>query len=248
MLAFKLLSLALQSTSSIFSSKPKAESDLEVAYYDPKVNGGSMLDNAGSGGGEPLNVIISGHSSPEVLTDDGFLNYAQAIGFSFECLHQHLGDPQSANLGDGNGWVNQTIELRWDFGSADIGTCLESLVGGNHFRRGSTWLGSSEQSISRRPCRGPSLTIGEYASNLYVSLGRVSQEEDVFDGHTIVVDGYTKGRDLLVAAAVGKTTHHRVKYRTTAQNITNLLPAGSEGVNHGIATDGVTVLLTVTIT
>lgn len=70
----------------------------------------------------------------------------------------HLeGNPQSANLGDGNGWVNQTVcppplvlimcqkltkprshiqmELRADFADYELGTCLESLVGGNHFRR-----------------------------------------------------------------------------------------------------------------
>lgn len=29
-----------------------------VAYYDPNANGGSMLDDAGSGGGEPLNVSL----------------------------------------------------------------------------------------------------------------------------------------------------------------------------------------------
>ena len=40
----------------------------------------------------------------------------------------------SANLGDGNGWVNQTIELRQDYDNEGIGTCLESLIGGNHFR------------------------------------------------------------------------------------------------------------------
>lgn len=39
-----------------------------------------MLDNAGDGYGEPLNVIISGESSPEVLTYNGFYNFAQAIG------------------------------------------------------------------------------------------------------------------------------------------------------------------------
>lgn len=53
---------------------------------------------------------------------------------SEECLDIHLGSPFSANLGDGHGWVNQTIELRQDYGSADLGTCLESLIGGNHFR------------------------------------------------------------------------------------------------------------------
>ena len=40
----------------------------------------------------------------------------------------------AANLGDGNGWVNQTMELREDYGVPSIGTCGESLVGGNHFR------------------------------------------------------------------------------------------------------------------
>ena len=54
---------------------------------------------------------------------------------SEECFGIHLGAPQSANLGDGNGWVNQTIELRQDFGLSGIGTCFESLIGGNHFRR-----------------------------------------------------------------------------------------------------------------
>lgn len=53
---------------------------------------------------------------------------------SFECLGIHLGGPQSANLGDGNGFVNQTTELRQDFGNAETGTCLESLIGGNHLR------------------------------------------------------------------------------------------------------------------
>ena len=77
-----------------------------------------MLDNAGGGLGEPLNIIVSGLSSPAVLTYDGFYNYAQAIGLwvlchrvsqsyfkhpnsSEECLGFHLGGPQSANLGDG---------------------------------------------------------------------------------------------------------------------------------------------------
>ena len=46
----------------------------------------------------------------------------------------HIGNPFSANLGDGNGPVNQTIELRQDYGNAELGTCLESLIGGNHFR------------------------------------------------------------------------------------------------------------------
>ena len=51
---------------------------------------------------------------------------------STECFGIHLGDPQTANLGDGNGNVNQTIELRENLKIG--GTCGESLFGGNHFR------------------------------------------------------------------------------------------------------------------
>lgn len=40
----------------------------------------------------------------------------------------------SADLGDGNGQVNQTIELREDFRDPILGTCEESITGGNHFR------------------------------------------------------------------------------------------------------------------
>jgi len=192
-----------------------------------------MLDDATGGFGapgdlgEPLNVIISGLSSPEVLTDAGFLNYAQSIGFSFECLGLHLGGPQSANLGDGNGYVNQTVEYREDFGDPSLGTCLESLIGGNHLR------------VFRQ--NGSAADTGA----LFLA---VSKEENVADGHNIVADGYNIGRDLLAASAVGTTSINGVTYSTTAQNLTGLLAAGATGVNHGIATDGITTLLTVTIT
>ncbi|PPQ65019.1 hypothetical protein CVT26_015728 [Gymnopilus dilepis] len=197
-----------------------------VAFFNPAAGGGSMLDSAAPPLGEPLNVIVSGLSSPAVLTDDGFLNFAKAIGFSTECLGIHLGDPQSANLGDGHGSVNQTIELRQDFGDPDLGTCLESLIGGNHLR------------VFRQ--NGPLANSGA----LFLA---VSKEEDVEEGHTIVPDGYDIGRDQLVSSAVGTTSFDGVTYSTTAQNITGLLPVGSTGINHGIAIDGIVTLLTVTI-
>jgi hypothetical protein len=53
-------------------------------------------------------------------------------GSTTECLGIHLGSPQTANLGDGNGNVAQTMELRENFNI--VGTCGESLVGGNHLR------------------------------------------------------------------------------------------------------------------
>jgi len=185
-----------------------------------------MLDNAGDGFGEPLNVIISGLSSPAVLTDDGFLNFAEAVGLSTECLGQHLGAPQSANLGDGNGFVNQTVELREDYNDSILGTCLESLIGGNHlrvFRQNGT------------------------AANSGALFLAVSQEENLANNHDIVPNGYDIGRDSFVANAAGITSFGGVTYSTTAENLTGLLAPGSEGVNHDIATDGITTLLVVTI-
>jgi len=201
--------------------------DPAVAYYNPLTGGGMMLDDAGSGPvGEPLNIIISGLSSPHVLTDDGFLNFARSIGFSIECFGIHIGAPQSANLGDGNGWVNQTIELRQDYGNPDVGTCLESLIGGNHFR------------IYRQ--NGPSADSGA----LFLAS---SKEENVSKGHTIVPDGYDVGRNAIAALASGSTNFGGVSYSTTVQNITGLLKPGSTGVNHGIAQDGIVTLLTIAI-
>ncbi|KAI6157706.1 hypothetical protein BKA82DRAFT_996055 [Pisolithus tinctorius] len=197
-----------------------------VPYYNPSLGGGSMLENAGDSLGEPLNVIISGLSTPAVLTNDGIVNYARAIGFSEECFDIHLGGLMSANLGDGNGWVNQTYELRQDYDNAGIGTCLESLVGGNHFR------------VFRQN--------GRLANSGALFLA-VSQEEPATENHDPVPDGYDVGRDNLVAAAVGITSFNGITYITTAKNITGLLPPGSEGINHGIAQDGITTLLTVTI-
>ncbi|KAF8830170.1 hypothetical protein HHX47_DHR2000632 [Lentinula edodes] len=173
---------------SLVTSRPRQGVD----FFNPTGNGGSMLDDAGNGLGEPLNVIISGLSSPGVLTESGFENYAKAIGFSTECLGIHIGGPQSANLGDGNGFVNQTVELRQDYGDSVL-------------------------------------------------------EEDASDNHDIVPDGYDIGRDELSAAAIGTTSFDGVTYSTTGTNLTGLLAPGSAGVNHDIATDGITTLLTVII-
>ncbi|KAI0035410.1 hypothetical protein K488DRAFT_76651 [Vararia minispora EC-137] len=196
-----------------------------VAYYNPAANGGSMLDVSGSLG-EPLNVIISGLSSPSVLAStNALINYARAIGFSTECFGIHIGTPQTANLGDGQGQVNQLIELRQDYGSASLGTCLESVIGGNHFR---AW----QQSGSLAPSDAWFLAV--------------SKEEPATQSHNIVPDGYDIGRDALVSGAVGTHSFGGVTYTTTAQNVTGLLSVGSAGINHGIALDGIVTVLTVT--
>ncbi|KIP06598.1 hypothetical protein PHLGIDRAFT_72471 [Phlebiopsis gigantea 11061_1 CR5-6] len=210
---------------SLVHARP-AQTRAASAFVDPTTGGGSWLDVAGTGVGEPMNVVISGLSSPAVLTDDGITNFARAIGFSTECFDIHLGAPQSANLGDGNGQVNQTVELRQDFGSSSIGTCLESLIGGNHFR------------VFRQN--------GTMADTGALFLA-VSKEENVAEGHTIVANGYNIGRDNLVSAAVGTTSFDGVTYSTTSETLTGVMPAGTDGVNHGIAIDGNAILLTVQI-
>lgn len=80
-----------------------------------------------AGLGEPINAIITVNSDPTVLVDQeikgGLRNYflcvfhcseqgdsrrqkwlCRSFGYSGECLGQHLGDDQAANLGDGHGY------------------------------------------------------------------------------------------------------------------------------------------------
>jgi hypothetical protein len=197
-----------------------------VDFFNPIVGGGSMLNNVGNGLGEPLNVIISALSSPAILTNDGILKFGRAIGFSQECLGLHAGNPQSANLGDGNGFVNEAMELRQDYFDPIFGTCLESIIGGNHFR------------VYRQ--NGPTAN----SSALFLA---VSQEEDLGEHHNIVANGYDFGRDAFVARAVGTTSFGGTTYWTTARYMAGLLAPGSVGVNHGISTDGITALLHITI-
>ncbi|KAF8332614.1 uncharacterized protein EI90DRAFT_3053761 [Cantharellus anzutake] len=102
-----------------------------VSYEAPVNHGGSQLTRSG----EPLNIIISALSSPHVLSTVGVEEWANSIHFSKECLGFHIGDPQTANLGDGQGWVTETAVIRYDFGIGyNVGSCLESLTGGDHFR------------------------------------------------------------------------------------------------------------------
>ncbi|KAL5524114.1 hypothetical protein ACEPAG_8287 [Sanghuangporus baumii] len=198
-----------------------------VEYYDPATGGGSMLTNTGNGLGEPLNSRERRYISPDVLTDRGFLNYAQSVGFDEECFNIHIGNPQSTNLDDGNGWVNQTILLREDYGISNICTCLQSLVGENHFR------------LFRQ--NGPIANRGA----LFLA---VSHEENAFESHTISPDGYNRERDELVSLAIrGQTSSDGVTYSTISEDVSGLLVADAIGINHGIAIDGIVKVLTVMI-
>ncbi|KAF8573539.1 hypothetical protein K439DRAFT_1665774 [Ramaria rubella] len=215
----------LRSSQSETMPAPTPPNPKAVEFYPPAAGGGAMLD-VSAGLGEPLNVIISGTSSPDVLTDNGFLNWARSIGFSTEFLGIHIGTPQPANLGDGNGPQNEIKVIRQDYGLPSVGTGVESLIGGNHFRY---WRQN-----------GPLANSGA----LFLA---VSHEENVTTHHNIEPDGYDKGRDELVKRAVGKTSYGGVHYETISRNITGLLEAGTTGINHDIAIDGIVVLLTVNI-
>lgn len=107
---------------------------------------------------EPLNVVISADSDPTIRDFDGLLDYAYSIGFSPQCFNWYdSGSQQAANLGDGNEIgkcekdrrsivkkcelttrpaisVNQTTILRSNYDDPILGTCAQSLQGGNHFR------------------------------------------------------------------------------------------------------------------
>ncbi|WFD36914.1 hypothetical protein MCUN1_003806 [Malassezia cuniculi] len=159
-------------------------SESHKGWVSPLHNNGSMMDLAGGGLREPINVIIRGDSDPYIMSDHGLLDYVRSIGFSFECLHLHGGGYQYANLGDGNGYQPQLVEYRELMfpGSPGVfvGSCWETLAGGNHFR---VWRQNGTQADT-----------GAW-------FLAVSKEEDLLQHHTIVPNGYDIGRDLLVKAA-----------------------------------------------
>jgi len=167
-----------------------------------------MLDYATPKLGEPLNVIISAHSDPYVLTDSGLHSYAKSIGFSEECLGLHFGNTQLADLGDGTGPTNELFLARQYYFPV-WGTCWESVAGGNHFR---AWKQN-----------------GSLANSGAWFLA-VSKEESSGKQHTIVEDGYNIGRDLLVESA-SSISHHSGKWwkAVVEWNEGDLLLPGAEG-------------------
>ncbi|KAK2465396.1 hypothetical protein APHAL10511_002750 [Amanita phalloides] len=103
-------------------------SESQEGWFDPRDNGGRLLDYTTEIYGEPLNVIISGQSDPFILTDHGFTHYTKSLGYSKECLGLHLGDRHGADLGDGEGIKIQQVIVRQHYFPV-WGTCWESLAG-----------------------------------------------------------------------------------------------------------------------
>ncbi|KAF9240218.1 hypothetical protein BU15DRAFT_61551 [Melanogaster broomeanus] len=243
---------------------PLARRDTNYGYYIPMDGGGSMLTQVQGtdppGLGEPLNVIISAYSDSAVLhntvNNGGLINYYQSFGFSTECLGQHSGSDQAADLGDGNGYVNQTAVIRWDYGDVSLGTCQETIEGGNHFRY---WYQN-----------GPD-------ANSSAVFMAASYEMPIAQQHDIVVNGlvshYNLGRDWLIGNATtqstiiptanltntstysGQTSFNGYTYQTSVNYVSGLLQNTSTGINHfqtvGVdgsnAIDGLVAVMTVKI-
>ncbi|WFD38584.1 uncharacterized protein MJAP1_001543 [Malassezia japonica] len=184
--------------------------------------------------GEPMNVILSSMSSPDVLEPEGFLVWATALGFGVSCLGQ--GDDEGfmyANLGAENPHVQQGSMsgnngvLRWNYGLPSVGTCRETIEGGNHFR----WF------IQNTGRAGTAVFLAS------------SYEEGLDKAHTISPNGYNNGRDNIVDIATRKEgiEWEGNKYSATVQWVEagRLLNATSDGINHpevappnGTAIDG----------
>ncbi|KAI9443557.1 hypothetical protein H4582DRAFT_2118377 [Lactarius indigo] len=251
-------------------------------FYDPRDHGGSWLTQVNNtfpaGLGEPINLILLGTSDAAVLVDQqndgGLRNYFLSIGFAGECLGQHSGSDQAANLGDGHGYrasttffftsvpylrlflydkkVNETAVMRWDYGDPTLGTCKETVQGGNHFRY---WTQTGSEANSGAVFMAVSYELPETLS------------------HDIVFNGYNLARDWLVGNATaqsnlvptanltnattfsGQTTYGGYVYQNSVEYASGFLTNGSDGINHYLsvgangtnAVDGLVALLTVKI-
>ncbi|SPO27328.1 uncharacterized protein UTRI_10445 [Ustilago trichophora] len=200
----------------------------QYGFVDPRLYGGTSFDLVGNGMHEPLNVIISSHSSAAILTRKGFQSYCRSLDFDKECLGLHAGGFQKAYI-DPRGWRDQEFIYREVYTPLDhvFGTCIESLVGGNHIR---AWQ--------------------QQGSGAWFLA--TSREQDASKNHMIIPNGYNIGRNQLVQQALGKakdgkTSFMWTKYRTEVQFVAGLMPQGMQGVNHDIAVDGLTAVLTVTV-
>jgi len=174
-----------------------------------------------------------------------------SFGFSPECLGQHSGAPEAANLGDGNGFLNETSEIRWNYGDAQLGACKETIQGGNHFRY---W--------SQNGAQGNSGAI----------FMAISYEMPLDQGHDIVVNGYNLGRDWLIgnithspiptsnltntSAFTGTTSWANYTYQSQISYVSGLLQNTNIGINHNLtvgvggvnSTDGLVAVIDVKIT
>ncbi|KAF8963025.1 hypothetical protein BDZ97DRAFT_1732534 [Flammula alnicola] len=247
-------------------------------YYDPLASGGSFLTLVPMtfplGQGEPINAIISGNSDTRVLqdteTNGGLRNYFLSFGFSGECLGQHSGSDQEANLGDGNGYLNETSVIRWNYGDPQLGSCTETIQGGNHFRY---WVqnGPNGNRYGLVPKVVTQISQTDICFSGAIFLA-VSYELPLTQEHDIIVNGYNLGRDWLIGnitrstvptlnvtngtTFTASTSFANFTYQTHIQYVSGLLEDTNIGINHNLsvgtatinASDGLVAVLNVTLT
>ncbi|KAL9936198.1 hypothetical protein V8E36_005040 [Tilletia maclaganii] len=124
---------------------------------------------------------------------------------------------------DARGPRDQEGEIRFSYGEDGDGegSCIESIVGGNHFRY---WQ--------------------QQGTNAWFLAA--SKEKGLVEHHDIIPNGYNIGRDEIVKAATSKTSYKGKNFIASVKYVSGLLPSGSKGINHGIAIDGRTAVLQVT--
>ncbi|KAF8507377.1 hypothetical protein BU17DRAFT_57478 [Hysterangium stoloniferum] len=225
-------------------------------FFNPEDNSGTMLTSgyftSPAGLGEPLNAIISANSDAAVLKDQevdgGLRNYFLSVGFSAECLGQHLGDHQAANLGDGLGDRNETAVIRYNYGDPALGSCKETVQGGNHFRY---WVQNGSD------------------ANRFVSFCKWYSFADrcavvPFSWRKDYIVGNITGSAIPTSALTNTTTYDgttnfgNYTYHTDIAYTGGLLQNSSNGINHFAsvgggpnnitAIDGLVAVLTVKIT
>lgn len=193
-----------------------------IGWIDPRLNGGRFLDYTTKRLGEPLNVIISASSDPYVLTEEGLHMYTKSIGFSEECLGLHYGHIHEADLGDGLGRKSEQFLARQHYFPV-IGTCWESVRGGQHFR---AWKQNGT------------------AANSGAWFIAASKEQDSSKRHKITEDGYNRGRDYIVERATTGGRWKGMWWKAEVEWKEGLLQRGKRGINHGIEQDGRVAILT----
>ncbi|WRT63434.1 uncharacterized protein IL334_000339 [Kwoniella shivajii] len=208
-------------------------------FNNPILNGGSMLAYGDwpPALGEPLNIIISNQSDPRVLVETmqegGLYNYLEGAGFGGECFGLHMGDKQHCDLGDGYKNQTQRCILRYQyFHNEYLGTCLESIYGGNHIR----------------------VFKQEDTGAYFLSS---SAEMDSQSNHDLGMNAYDSGRGQSTSHTTftGEITKRGWRYMTQIEYIDDLVPANRTKWNHytgvqavgGYISDGLVAVLTVRV-
>ncbi|OBZ68822.1 hypothetical protein A0H81_11224 [Grifola frondosa] len=158
----------------------------------PRLNGGRMLD-------------YTSKNWPDT--------YVKSIGFSEECLGLHYGKIHEADLGDGDGRKPEHFLGRQHYFPI-MGTCWESVRGGQHFR---AWRQN-----------GTDANTGAWF------IG-ASEEKDSSRNHMIVENGYNRGRDFIVERATQPSRWKGDWWQADVEWREGLLEKGKRRVNHGIA-------------